>query len=623
MALVATARDVAPKTVIRAWHMGDATAVADTVGVDTAYVNLPMREPGKDYALSSADNGQLVSPMQARDYFARTQRVDDPFGIAYDAYTPTARTVRFYNTTMPFSSIAYKKGFKTYHEDNDLQFFFTGNLNRRTNLGLGLNYLTDAGHYRDQAGKTFYGQVFGSYNGDHYAMHAAFMWNNLSHFDNGGIRNVQDLAGPLKPEDIPTRLNAMVGYRYLSGYMNHSYSITTTRLTADSDTVHVPVMTFNYSFECNNSNRRYIEHQAQQGFYPDTYHNPLATRDSSDVLTIGNTVSATFEEEFNRVLRFGATVYAYNETQRHLIQTAADTLACYPDSAYRYHWSNNLFVGGALYKNRGRWVHYGFDGRVCVVGYKIGEFSIDGHVDGDFRIGKDTMYLTARAAVRNETPSYYYRHYAANHRHWDDELLGKTYHIYAGATVRYPTQWVKPSLSFQLDNISRMVWVDATGTPRQYDGNIQVLSGRVDVDITTPWVNLENKVLIQYSSRDSILSLPTAVLYHNLYYHGWWAHKALYAQIGADMRFFSRYHAPLLDPSTSLFRTQNEVQIGNYPVVNIYANFYVRSLRLRLFAQYQHVNRLFMKSNTNYQSMPGYAMNPDVFRAGAAWQFYK
>jgi hypothetical protein len=56
--------------------------------------------------------------------------------------------------------------------------------------------------------------------------------------------------------------------------------------------------------------------------------------------------------------------------------------------------------------------------------------------------------------------------------------------------------------------------------------------------------------------------------------------------------------------------------------MNVYANFYVRSIRLRFFAQYQHINRLFMKDNLNYMTMPGYPTNRDVFRAGIAWHFY-
>ena len=57
-------------------------------------------------------------------------------------------------------------------------------------------------------------------------------------------------------------------------------------------------------------------------------------------------------------------------------------------------------------------------------------------------------------------------------------------------------------------------------------------------------------------------------------------------------------------------------------MMNVYANFFVRSIRLRFFFQYQHLNHLFMKSNIDYLSMPGYPTNPDIFRAGLAWHFY-
>ena len=56
--------------------------------------------------------------------------------------------------------------------------------------------------------------------------------------------------------------------------------------------------------------------------------------------------------------------------------------------------------------------------------------------------------------------------------------------------------------------------------------------------------------------------------------------------------------------------------------MNVYANFYVRSIHLRFFVQYQHFNYLFMRSNINYLTMPGYPTNRDVFRAGLAWHFY-
>ena len=43
----------------------------------------------------------------------------------------TPQQQRYFNTTTPFSTVAYKKGFVSGHEENDIDFLFTGNLNKR------------------------------------------------------------------------------------------------------------------------------------------------------------------------------------------------------------------------------------------------------------------------------------------------------------------------------------------------------------------------------------------------------------------------------------------------------------------------------------------------------------
>jgi hypothetical protein len=271
-----------------------------------------------------------------------------------------------------------------------------------------------------------------------------------------------------------------------------------------------------------------------------------------------------------------------------------------------------------LYKNQGKYVHYGFDGNVCVLGYKIGEFQVNGHLDAGFRIGKDSLTLMAKAYIKNETPDYYLQHYQSNHYQWENKF-GKTYRFYIGGEVAYPTQWVQPKLNVSFENIKNHIYFDADGSPQQAGENIQVLAADVQLNVTTPWVNLDNHAIYQYTSSNK-LPLPTLTLYHNLYYHGCWF-KALDTQIGVDMRYFTKYYAPILNPALGQFCIQDQEPVGNYPVMNVYANFYVRSLRLKLFVQYQHINTLFM--NKPYFEMPGYPMAPGMFRAGLAWHFYK
>ena len=641
-------------TVMRAWQLDSWTGVADTLsGIDSSYLHLPMRNRLNDYSISNISNSNLITPSQSRIYFDRQKTVDFLFADAYTPYIITPYQVKYYHTTTPYSTVAYKKGFVSNLDQNEINFSFTGNVSRRTNLGITIDYLNSYGRFANQEGKTFLGSVFGSYNGDHYSLQSSFSWNTLSNFENGGLQNVADLQGVLEPEDMPVRMQGMSAFRYLAGYLNHYYSICVERerkvnyrerdeegnwVKKDSIKIeYVPVTTFRHIFEVNDASKRYVEKSATQSILPNIYRNPTATKDSASCLTIKNTLAVTFEEEFNTLLHFGAMVYVMNECQRHTLaigqteniinlepfgnsynDVISNPLHLMPDTLYGTLWSNNTYIGGALYKHRGNHIHYGFDGNVCLLGYKLGEFQVNGHVDAGFRLGKDSMTITAKAFFRSETPDFYLQHYLSNHYRWDNDFQ-KTLRLRVGGEIAYPTLWVKPKLNIMFENITKHIYFDTQGTPQQVNGSIQVLAADLQVNLTTPWVNLDNHVIYQHSS-SKYLPLPTVTLYHNLYYHDCWF-KALDIQIGVDMRFFTKYYAPILNPALGQFCIQDVEQVGNYPVMNVYANFYVKNLRLKLFAQYQHFNASFM--NKRYFEMPGYPMAPDMFRAGLAWHFYK
>ena len=612
--------------------MPSLSVVADTIVFnDTAYLNFVDVDVQQNYSLSSAMNGNiLVSPIESRVINHRLKTIDDPFAWSLTPYVVTPQQQRYFNSTTPYSTVAYKKGFVTGHEENDIDFLFTGNIGKEINLGVEMDYLNSAGHYASTAGKLFRGSVWGSYDGIHYSMHAAFGWSRLSSFDNGGLRDTADLVSGLSSGDMPVRLNAMSAYRYLSGYLHNQYTLTKDRDVRDTveveedgqrvmrDTIrteHIPLMTFSHVFECNNSNRRYIEHSANQGFYDNIYYDSIATHDTTDVLTIRNTLAVTFCEAFNSKLKFGITAFAMNECQRHLHDSVPY------DSIFDYRWTNNTFVGGSIHKQSGKYIRYNVEGQVCVVGYKIGEFDVHGRLQARIPIGKDNMRITARAFVKSETPSRYLQHYRSNHICWDNQF-GFTYRVLGGVTVDYPTQWVHPRIDFTFENQTRPIYFSATDwLPRQYDGNVQIITADVGADLTTPWVNLENRVVFQHTTNDSVMPVPTVILQHRLYYHGTWF-RALDAQIGVDLRYFTKYNAPVLCPSTGIFANQQSYLVGNYPWMSVYANFYVRSIRLRFFAHYQHINHLFMKKNTNFLAMPNYPTNQDTFRAGLAWHFY-
>ena len=633
---MAAAKPPRTRTVVKTWTMPTSAAVADTVpfGRDTAMLNYYDLDIESRYSMSNAMNSNvLVSPIESRIVQERQYTIDDPFAWCWTPYVVTPQQQRYFNTTTPYSSIAYKRSFISGHEENDVSFLFTGNLNRQINLGVEMEYLHSAGHYANTSGKDFRGTVWGSYDGKHYSMHGAFSWTRLKSFSNGGIKDLADLEGKLHAEDIPVRMKGMTAYRYLSGYLHNQYAITQEREYIDSievvedgrrvkkDTVkiqHIPLITFSHVFEVNNSNRAYIEQNAEREFYEHTYFDTISTRDTTDVLTIRNSLAVTLTEAFNTKLKFGASVFAMNECQRFL----RDSLCYDIDKPYAYKWYNSTFVGGAIHKHSGAHVLYHVEGQVCVVGRRIGEFDVHGKIDTKFKVGGNELQISARAVAKSITPNPYLENFSSNHLQWQNDF-GFTYRFLGGATIAYPTKWFKPRIDFSFENRTHPIYVSAADwKPYQYGGSVQIITGDITADITTPWINLENRVVIQHTTNSEVLPVPLVILQHRLYYHGSWFKRAMDAQIGVDLRYFTRYQAPVLCPATGLFATQQDATIGNYPWMSAYASFYVRSIRLRFFAHYQHLNRLFMQKNTNYLAMPDYPTNRDIFRAGVAWHFY-
>ena len=82
----------------------------------------------------------------------------------------------------------------------------------------------------------------------------------------------------------------------------------------------------------------------------------------------------------------------------------------------------------------------------------------------------------------------------------------------------------------------------------------------------------ENEVAYQLSSDKSVLPLPQISLYTNMYLKFKVA-KVLMVQLGANMYYNTSYYAPYYEPATQQFQVQDEVKVGNYPLVNAYVNF--------------------------------------------------
>ena len=354
-----TAQDASRKVEkrVNTWRLTEIPITADSIPIDTNYLNYPKQSPHHRYSIANAYNGNMLSPLQSKVFFDRTQKTDFLFSRAYDAYVLTPLDITYYNTTVPYSNITYRTGGTTYREEDWINFLFTANANKRLNAGVYLDYISSRGEYDNQEAKRFNGSLFGSYNGRNYSAHASVMMSNINNFENGGLANPDLLDSPVATEDLQTNLDAMSAYRYIAGFYDHKYSLGIDRETKISEDsivkVFVPVTTFGHTLCIEQGVKRYVERRPDTNFYEYTYVDSIPMTDTANVLNIKNTLSVTFEEEFNKWLQFGATVYVENEVQRFAYALPDDTLT-------GRQWKSNTKVGGVLSKNRGKYIQYAF-----------------------------------------------------------------------------------------------------------------------------------------------------------------------------------------------------------------------------------------------------------------------
>ena len=154
---------------VKTWHVSDRFAVVDSIPVDTMHINYQDANPIDRLSIANSYNGNLGSPIQSKLYFNRPGNTDFIFSNAYSPYMMNMQTATFYNTKTPFSNINYTTGGTTYRDEDHFKFLFTGNANKRLNIGTTLDYIYARGEYNNQAAKRFAGSLFGSYTGKHYS----------------------------------------------------------------------------------------------------------------------------------------------------------------------------------------------------------------------------------------------------------------------------------------------------------------------------------------------------------------------------------------------------------------------------------------------------------------------
>lgn len=392
---------------------------------------------------------------------------------------------------------------------------------------------------------------------------------------------------------------------------------------------YVPVTSFIHTMKLDNYKRIYQAYNTPADFYADNYvAGPYAgdsIYDKTSHLRLQNTFAISLLEGFNKWAKAGVKAFVTSDLRRFVLPSSDSNTAT---TSYNEH---NLSVGGQLSKTEGKTLHYNVTAETWLLGEDLGQLKIDGAVDLNFPLFGDTVTLAAKGFFHRNNPTFYYRHYHSRHFWWDNTSLSKELHSRVEGLFSY--RKTNTTLRVAFDEIQNYTYLAMgyniaddhsrkgnTMEVRQKGGAITLLTLSLAQNFKLGPLNWENVITYQKSTDNDVLPVPDLNIYTNLYLRFKIA-QVLKCDFGADGRYFTKYYAPDYSPALGQYAVQtgdNRVQTGNYPLVNIYANFHLK--HTRFFVMMSHVNA--GSGNRQYFLTPHYPLNQRVFRFGLSWNFF-
>lgn len=216
--------------------------------------------------------------------------------------------------------------------------------------------------------------------------------------------------------------------------------------------------------------------------------------------------------------------------------------------------------------------------------------------------------------VKN-TPDYIYYEYRGNHSNWSLQHHQIKQQQWNLESSYKPS---KTSLVLSQRSIKGFVYFDENLLAVQHEDTILVRSIQLDQKIDLKHFHLNIYGLYRHVNDTMTYRVPKLEFYSSLYFETKVFHKKMLLQLGFDTRYFTAYYANQYMPTVRAAYMQNDIRIGNYPVLDVFMNFKVDMARF--FIRVNHINQY---NRDNYYLVPNHPMasSTPFIEMGVNWKF--
>ena len=613
---------------VNTWKLNAYGAFMDSIPMDTTLNKFHIYHPAFQDAVTLSYVGNYGTPYLNNHFFSRQANVDFYFLRTRDAYLLTPGEIKYYNTRTPYTLLDFTQS-EHRTRKNEIRFnvLHSQNVNPYWNFTFRFDQARSAGQYKNQETKNNFVTLYSSYNRDRLNIYGGFISNSLINNENGGLDSTADLLEEPDTDFLDVNLTSVRSefgnmYFFTTGEYQFGRFIDVpsgTPAFEDEDeeqrisipTQFKPFAGIIYSFEYQNHTKEYIDREDTiNAFFDHAYYGPEYEKDSIRFAKVRNVLQLKQYENPDRKTSFGKRAYIGQEFVR--LSMPGPILYTYNRQVRRY---SNVYAGGGIFRQTGSFWRWNFDGRIFFLGRNAGQTELSGVITKPLSLLGDSLAsININGRIENLMPEFFQEEYYSNRIRWNNDLKMEQ-RMTVNGNIKLPGRNAELHANYAL--INNFLYNNGEGIPSQFGGQLLVLSAYADKNFTLGKLNFRTRVLWQKAGNDDVLHLPDLSAFVSTDFR-FVISKVLFTQLGIDTRYNTAYYADAYDPATGFFHLQNDVKIGNYPYIDLYAN--LRLKRTRVFFKLMNVGTEFI--DREYYTTPGYPMNRRTFRMGVAWSFY-
>ncbi len=563
-------------------------------------------------------------------YHNRKEQELFPFFNPYMTYTYMPESMKFYNVKTPYTELAYTGTLfanRQKSEDN-VHFLHSQNFNPAFNFSI--LYDRNGGGGLLQHEKTDFRtfSITGNYLGKKYIAQGGYIFSRLKREENGGVEDLKMISDTtIDVRTVPVYMtsgNSVLKRNTL--FITHSYGVPI-RWKAQRDSLGNKIAD---TLKTNQGTVTYFGHYGEYSVYTRTYTDEIALSDSvgrslyRNLFLINPTTTADSARVMNLENRFFLKLQPWDadavlsNVDGGIGHQMLNFYGFDPDyfiSGNRNKSYNNIYtyVGGSgKFKKFFAWNALA---RADIAGYYKGNFALDASMRFSSWVVQDGIHLTAKLHSSLRKPSYFLNNYTSNHHIYFNDF-DKTTRTRLEARLDIPHWGLEASFGYTL--LNKNVYLDSLCVPMQNNEAMSIISGYVAKNIKAGPLHLENRILLQASSKENIVPLPKLALNLRYYLEFYAVKDILNVQLGADMTYNTKYYAQAFDPALGMFYNQEKYKVGNNPYVDVFINLQWK--RACIFVKVENV--LQGIPNNEYYSTYRYIRPQRAFKLGIWWPFY-